>query len=734
MSLRKFIQNDFVRKTISKLAQEETGKRQYYRPVYSLHKWWARRAGAQFRAIILLAVNNNERLLIPTKDGDLSDQSDYFGDHNLENTIILDPFMGGGTTLIEANRVGAKTIGCDINPVAYWIVRETLKPLELAKLKAYFDELNKTVGERIRLLYRTRCSQCKLVAGEGLYYFWIRLIQCPNCGQTVPLYKRTMLNAGASRNKGLSRANPATVFCPNCFALNSWSGKGSCMCQSCKSEFQPDIGTFDKGRFTCPTCKKEKISLIKTLKGGQTFKEKLIAIEYLCSYCKKRLYKSPDENDLKKLDDIWKAFEQEKNDLIFPRNPILKGASSVRWQQHNFHYYYELFNPRQLVAFDYLIRAINKIKEEEYRFAFFTIFSNSLEYNNMMTPYNYKHRKLHHLFTYHALPFTTTPVENAVWGSSNGAGTFVNCYTRYYNAKKYCAKPFDKFKNSSGQIRTVESKSETIAATFVTNFQELMNIHKASLLLNQDSSSLPNIPDKSIDFVITDPPYFDNIHYSELSNFFYVWLSKVVGGNLIPQLEHVPTEREAIVNAGMKGKDKEGYQVLVASVFKECKRVLKDEGKLIFTFHHTKADAWWTILSAVAESGFQVDDYFPVVSEYRVNPHIREKNGLDMDLILFCGKKTNSFGSPSPTLDLVTRQATDSALAKSNTKNTNEFFLCFMGELLKSLSAIWPNKELNLEWFTQTFSHFDKIFRAEIANKPQLSRKIESNGHLPTFS
>ncbi|MGI0081606.1 MAG: hypothetical protein ACRECH_18555, partial [Nitrososphaerales archaeon] len=294
------------------------------------------------------------------------------------------------------------------------------------------------------------------------------------------------------------------------------------------------------------------------------------------------------------------------------------------------------------------------------------------------------------MFTYHALPLTTTPVENAVWGSSDGAGTYVNCYSRYRNAKKYCAKPFDKFKDSRGEIRTVESKNETIAANVVTSFEQLRKMRKSSLLLNQDSSSLGVIPDKSIDYVITDPPYFDNIHYSELSNFFYVWLSKVINGNLIPQVEHVPTEQEAIVNAGMKGKDTEGYRMLITSVFRECKRVLKDEGKLVFTFHHIKWDAWWTILSAVSESGFQVNDYFPVISEYRVNPHIREKNGLDMDLILVCEKKVAQSGWSHPTLDAVARQAMDLALAKSKSKTTNEVFLCFMGEILRSASAMWP--------------------------------------------
>ena len=134
----RFIDSD-TEDIISQLAQDETGKRQYYRPVYSLHKWWARRPGALFRSIILLATNSNKELFLTTANGSISKLGEYFKDHSLENSVILDPFMGGGTTLVEANRLGAKVIGCDLNPVSYWIVRETLKPIDLDRLNEYFN-------------------------------------------------------------------------------------------------------------------------------------------------------------------------------------------------------------------------------------------------------------------------------------------------------------------------------------------------------------------------------------------------------------------------------------------------------------------------------------------------------------------------------------------------------------------------------------------------------------------
>lgn len=720
MANKKFV-DAYTEDIISQLAQDETGKRQYYRPAYSLHKWWARRPGALFRSIILRANEPDIKLFI--KDyGLLSRNSNYFQDHNLENTVILDPFMGGGTTLVEANRLGAKVIGCDLNPVSFWVVRETLKPINLKKLDKYFKQLEQTAGEKIKSLYSTTCIHCNSRA-EGLYAFWVRYVRCLHCDKNVYLFKRTLLNKGLSRNKPTSRTNPATVFCPNCFMLNDWFGEGNCECKSCGHFFNPNYETYDQGNYSCTQCNKDKVSLIETLETGQKLKEKLIAIEYWCSSCQNRLYKSPDEIDLAKIQRIKDTATSLNNEMVFPRQEILPGDSSVRWRRHNYRYYHEVFNARQLLAFNYLIEAIHEIPEEEYRNAFFTAFSNSLEYNNMMTPYNYPHRKLHHLFNYHAMPLTTTPVENAVWGvGTEGAGTFSNCYGRYVRAKEYCQKPFDKFKDGNNSVQTVWAKSEKIEANYVSSFEELQKTPRGAMLFSGDSAHLPDIPDRSVDFVITDPPYFDSIHYSELSNFFYVWLSALFSHQYF-KADHVPTEQEAIVNANMNKGEKE-YTDLLMSVFKESERVLKDEGKLIFTFHHTKWRAWWTVLTAIVESGFWVVDYFPVMSEYKVNPHIRNKQSLDMDLVLVCRKRKTKLESLSLMPTDVLERAMDDLGSQISTNSDNKLFLHFMGELLRTASSVPAGERVDYNWFAEALTHFDDFLASIEREETEDNREV----------
>lgn len=696
-----------VEQLISKMAQDETGKRQYYRPIYSLHKWWARRPGTLFRAIILMSTHPDlrETLLKKNSAGSVDSKSPYFDSYNLSEVVILDPFIGGGTTLVEANRLGAKVIGCDINPVAYWVTRENLKVIDIDKLDAHFEHIAKTAGERIKAMYKTRCAKCCSNA-ETLYAFWIRMIPCLHCRQPISLYKRCLLNEGASRNRMLSLTNPATVFCPHCLNLFQWGGEQFATCPACQTCFDPYSGTYDKGSYQC-ACRANKISLLETIRQGAQLTEYLVAIEYWCPLCKKRLYKSPDEDDKTLANTLAQRFFEKEAGLILPDQQIPLGTSSRRWIQHGYTRFRDVFNVRQLLAFNEIIDSINEIECAEYRHCFYTILSNMLEYNNMMTPYNYPHRKLHHLFNYHAMPLTTMPVENNLWGvNDEGAGTFVNCYKRYLNAKIYCAKPYEKFKDSSGQVITIMVEREHIGAHFVQSYDELLQSERAALLLNHDSSHIPELPNGSVDFVITDPPYYDNVHYSELSNFFYAWLSKLVTSPYFEN-ELVPTEREAVVNKG-QGKGEEDYTNLLSAVFRECHRTLKDTGKLIFTFHHTNPRAWWTIFQSIQQSGFRLVDSFPVHTEYRVNPHIRNKQALDMDLVLVCQKQCAPFrelsGIPADALERAFQ-----IVGQYQNGSRNFLYLHFVSELLRSANCSASNDIPSYEWFASAIEMFDTL-------------------------
>ena len=127
---------------VSQLALREKQIQQNYRPVIAVHKWFARRPGTLFRALLL-----SEFAEPPLADS-------FYRSHQLKGIRIADPFMGGGTPLLEANRLGCEVIGYDINPMSYWIVRQEIEYLDLAAYRAEAQRLRNELETRIGHLYR----------------------------------------------------------------------------------------------------------------------------------------------------------------------------------------------------------------------------------------------------------------------------------------------------------------------------------------------------------------------------------------------------------------------------------------------------------------------------------------------------------------------------------------------------------------------------------------------------
>jgi adenine-specific DNA methylase len=113
------------------------------------------------------------------------------------------------------------------------------------------------------------------------------------------------------------------------------------------------------------------------------------------------------------------------------------------------------------------------------------------------------------------------------------------------------------------------------------------------------------------------------------------------------------------------------------------------------------------VLSAITESGFRVADYFPVMSEYKVNPHIRNKQALDMDLVLICQKKIISYEAVSLSPTQVLQRAINDLPSEISNNSDNKLFLHFMGELLKTASSAQEEEKINYHWFAEALTHFD---------------------------
>jgi hypothetical protein len=160
---------------VARLTAEEKQIQQNYRPVIGVHKWFARRPGALFRGLLLAEF---------AADRPLSES--YLQGQSLADITVADPFMGGGTTMFEANRVGCNVVGFDINPMAYWIVRQELSGLDRRAFRRAAEAVMDDVLDQIAELYTTACLRCRKQAVVK-YFLWVKQQRCGGCGKDFPL-------------------------------------------------------------------------------------------------------------------------------------------------------------------------------------------------------------------------------------------------------------------------------------------------------------------------------------------------------------------------------------------------------------------------------------------------------------------------------------------------------------------------------------------------------------------
>lgn len=177
------------------------------------------------------------------------------------------------------------------------------------------------------------------------------------------------------------------------------------------------------------------------------------------------------------------------------------------------------------------------------------------------------------------------------------------------------------------------------------DFFELYN-DKDYLVLNQSSSDL-DIPNKSVNLVLTDPPYGSNVQYAELSSYWNIWLKKYKGLN-----NFIYNDEEAITHRKKKEtgfKSLKHYETILTSVYTECNRVLKDNGYLVFTFNNKDINVWIALLSAIAKSGFYLPHQGVIFQEfidsYKNTSHLRFEGNIRGDFI-YSFKKRDKNHSP----------------------------------------------------------------------------------------
>lgn len=609
---------------IYEAARKEASRK---KPVFFVHKYFARRITSSFRMMLL-------GCLLPY-EADIWDYLyDDFSSDTRDDIVVLDPFMGGGTTIFESLRLNTKVIGNDLQPLSNFITTALIKNFDKKKIKKYEHQLEEGVAKDIMHYQHTTCPCCGKTA-DIMYTFHVKKVKAKSNCNTHRLFSNFVLAL---------KKDVFTLVCPKCGDIikHDFKKNGKAVCKCGFEINDPKDGLVTHGVFRCNDCGETHIISDYTNEDGYPLDTDLVAIEYYCPDCKSHDYKSIDKNDQMLYEEACKYYDKIKDILPIPDQLIPDGFNTKQIINHNYKKFSDLFNKRQLLGLGLLLKSINEIDDKNIQFWFQLAFSGMLEMNNMFCRYQANAYKICNIFFNHAYVPITMPVENNVWGTKLGTGTFTKSIDKIIRGKEFCKNIYDIFtvqKNEKIEVEKIYS-GETVEADPVSNYADL-SIYNP-LLHCGDSCDLSFIPDKSVNLVITDPPFGANVMYSELIDFFHSWNSKSTLANNLGFVQPLsPKDEEIIVNT-TRGKTQKDYEHRLTGVFTECNRVLQDNGFLIFSFHDSSMESWISILNSIDKSGFALEKTYPLHSESRTGAHTSNKNSIALDIMLICKKKRSN--------------------------------------------------------------------------------------------
>lgn len=571
------------------------------RATYQAHKWFARRLAITARTLLVAA---------SAKRGDSFWKEFYKGD-SWKGRSVLDPFVGGGVMLLEASRLGAKVFGVDIEPVAAAITRfqSTLK--ELPHLASTVDKLILDIGKELAPFYQTESERgsTELL----LHAFWVQVVKCGECSHIFDAHP-------TFRFAWDQDAKTQWVACAGCCrVLKTGIATDIVRCR-CGKRTKTSAGRIEQGQVTCPKCEhKEKlIDYARRTKTTPSFR--LFAVETLPSderrvTIRARTLRSATVFDQQRFSDAEKKLKEVLSVFpdALPKGPIPRyGRSDNRLIDYGYKDYMDLFNSRQKLHLALLGKAILKLGGAE-RTAFAIAFSDHLTTNNMLCAYAGGWRRLTPLFSIRSYRHIARPVEINPWLRNNGRGTFLNAVRAVERASNAIKNPMEPRRDGSSQG---VSDASSDAADIVCG----------------DARHMKHIASQSIDLVLTDPPYFDYIPYSELGHFFTPWFVRfgLIHRKFVdsfPKGQIASTARSAVAERLFARR-------LVAA-FKEIRRVSKPQGRIVFTYQNLDGRGWNAIAQAMARAGIIPIRVLPLYGDSSASLH-KKAQSISWDAVMIC--------------------------------------------------------------------------------------------------
>jgi putative DNA methylase len=606
----------FPFEALSDVAEVESWRKEINRPTTHIHKWWAQRLGTVFRALTIGA-------FAPSG----ADVFDLFYKPIRISATIFDPFMGSGTTLAESVKLGAKAIGRDINSVAHFLVKCALSVHDRKSILETFRAIERDVADEISRYYRATLPNG--AEADVLYTFWVKTVDCPSCKMSVDLFTSQIF----ARHAYPKKVPQAQAVCPHCDGINEVhveARNAQCMC--CAKSFDPNAGPAKGQSATCPVCN-HTFPIAKTIRAsGKPPAHRMYAKLVLLPDGKKTYQAIVDEDR--------KLFAKAECELALRTNPypivaIEPGYNTNQALGYNYRHWHEMFNARQLLCLSMLADRIREIREPVLRDLFTCLFSGALEFNNMFASYKGEGTgAVRHMFAHQIMKPERVPLEAHVWGTAKSSGSFSTMFEgRIRRALDYADDPFELRLNKGGKTEKVRGLSEKIGTPVAKTYRAFANGFRVYLSCGDSGST--DLPDCSVDAVLTDPPFFDNVHYSQLADFFHVWQRHILGTDGVRAADTTRSARE------VQNADAGEFTERLAAVWREAHRVLKDDGLLVFTYHHSRPEGWRCVLHALLEASFGISAVHPIKAEMSVAmPKLQAKEPIDLDIIMVCRKRS----------------------------------------------------------------------------------------------
>ena len=658
-------------------------------PIYYLHVWWARRPLVASRAAILasllpadadrlkflhvlgihgdpvaarLAIDRARRDEVridnpysydrafgycPTKND--SDWLNSLLGRNLENVLVLDPTAGGGSIPFEAARIGLHSVASDLNPVAALILRATIEwpSWFFRNLEDEFTVLASELRRRIEDRLCTFYPQRELPSRLDMTYLWARTVSCPYCDGLVPL----------SPNWRLAPDGTGVRLNPDLAAGPGTEGR-VCSFEIVASAQEQSAGTVARGDGTCPYADCGRVidgDEIKAQAQAGRMGEQLFAVVYkerVLTTTKTgktrekwvRRYRAPrpeDDNSAEirarlaeKLPE-WEAFDIVPSESIGDLSNYDRGHKMYgmfKWKH--------LFSPRQLLChgtsvevFREMLDAdrrteLSEVRKAAYGYLALTL-DTMLNYNNRGGRWDNTTGRVRSIFDRHGFALVWSYAEMAPLVSGVGYDWAINKTMRCIDELVALVRP--DADAGAGEL-FASADVDTAARPPIT-------------ITCKPGDSLDHIADGTIDLVVMDPPYYDNVMYAELSDFFYVWLKRTAG-HVFPELfrSHLTDkDNEAVANParfrdqkGAKALAERDYQERMASIFAECRRTLKADGLMTLMFTHKATGAWDALTKGLMDAGFAITASWPINTEAEGSMHIKDKAAAKSTIFLVC--------------------------------------------------------------------------------------------------